>query len=122
MSKTNPRHVARNRRKKHIKKSVRGTTARPRLSVFRSARHIYAQIIDDDMGKTLAAASTMSAEFKDFDGATSNIKAATKVGALVAEKAKTAGIGTVVFDRNGYLFHGRVKALADGAREAGLDF
>jgi large subunit ribosomal protein L18 len=122
MSKTNPRHVARVRRKKHIKKTVRGTTTRPRLSVFRSARHIYAQIIDDDLGTTLASASTLSAEFKDFDGATSNIKAATKVGTLVAEKAKTAGIGKVVFDRNGYLFHGRVKALADGAREAGLDF
>ncbi len=122
MAKTNPRVTARNRRKKHIRKSVRGTSARPRLTVFRSARHIYAQVIDDVSGQTVAAASTMSTDLSDQDGNKGNKSAAAAVGTLVAEKAKAAGVEAVCFDRNGYLFHGRVKALADAARKAGLQF
>lgn len=95
---------------------------RPRLSVFRSGRHIYAQVIADVEGKTLAAASTMDKDFKakGISGATSD--AAAEVGRMVAERAKAAGVTAVVFDRGGYLYHGRVKALADGAREGGLFF
>jgi len=93
---------------------------RPRLSIHRTNQHIYAQIIDDAAGKTLAAASTLESDLKS--GATSNIDAATKVGALIATRAKEAGVGQVVFDRGGFLYHGRVKALADAAREGGLDF
>jgi large subunit ribosomal protein L18 len=91
---------------------------RPRLSVHRSGKHIYAQVIDDEAGKTLAAASTLAGH----DGATSNIDAATAVGKRLAEAAKAAGVTQVVFDRGGFLFHGRVKALAEAAREAGLEF
>lgn len=105
------------RRKKHIRKIVRGTAERPRLTVFRSAKHIYAQVIDDDAGTTLAAASTLK-----VDGHGGNKDAAKSVGAEVAKKALAANIEQVVFDRNGYLYHGRVAALADGAREAGLKF
>ena len=122
MGKTNPRAVARQRRKKHIRKQVRGTAERPRLSVFRSARHIYAQVIDDVSGTTLAAASTLSEGLAGLEGATGNRGASAAVGKLVAEKALAAGVSTVTFDRNGYLFHGRVKSLADAAREAGLKF
>lgn len=121
MSKTNIRHAARHRRKQHIRKSIRGTAARPRLTVFRSARHIYAQIIDDTEGKTLVAASTLSEDLKGLE-AGGNIDAAKHVGQLVAKRAIEAGVSTVCFDRNGYLFHGRVKALADAAREGGLVF
>ena len=92
--------------------------SRPRLSVHRSGKHIYAQVIDDEAGKTLAAASTLSAH----DGATSNVDAAALVGKRLAEAAKKAGVTQVVFDRGGFLFHGRVKALAEAAREAGLEF
>jgi large subunit ribosomal protein L18 len=122
MAKTNLRLTARLRRKKQIRKKLSGTTARPRLSVFRSTKHIYAQLIDDTLGVTVAAASTLSPELKDHEGHNGNRAAATLVGALIAQKAQAAGIKSVVFDRNGYLFHGRVKALADAAREAGLDF
>ncbi len=115
------RRVARLRRKKHIQKVVRGTAERPRLSVFRSARHIYAQVIDDVSGHTLAAASTLSPELSELDGG-GNVDAAKRVGTLIAERAKAAGVETVCFDRNGYLYHGRVKALADAAREGGLTF
>jgi large subunit ribosomal protein L18 len=121
MAKTNPRAKARLRRKMHIRKVVRGSTARPRLSVYRSANHIYAQIINDDNGTTLASASTQSSEIA-HDGHKGNIGAATKVGALIAQKAIEAGITTVTFDRNGFLYHGRVQALATAAREAGLKF
>ncbi len=105
--------------KKRIRKTISGTTERPRMSVFRSNKQIYVQIIDDVENKTLVAASS-----KGEDGATegSKIEQAKKVGTLVAEKAKAAGIETVVFDRNGYLYHGRVKTLAEAAREGGLKF
>ena len=122
MAKTNPSYAARERRRKSIRKKIRGTPERPRLSVFRSANHIYAQIIDDTQGATLAAASTLSPELKELEGHSGNVEAAKKVGALLAEKAKSAGVDKVVFDRGGFLYHGRIKALADAAREAGLDF
>ena len=120
--KTQRRAAGRLRRKKHIQKVVRGTAARPRLSVFRSARHIYAQVIDDVSGRTLASASTMSAELADLGDGKGNVDAAKRVGTLVAERARAAGVEVVCFDRNGYLYHGRVKALADAAREGGLNF
>jgi large subunit ribosomal protein L18 len=122
MGKTNHRSVARHRRKKHIRKQIRGTAVRPRLSVFRSARHIYAQVIDDVAGTTLAAASTLSEELKGHEGGTGNREASAAVGTLLAAKAIAAGVTTVTFDRNGYLFHGRLKSLADAAREGGLKF
>jgi len=120
MGKTNPSLAARLRRRKHIRKKVRGTPERPRLCVFRSSKHIYAQIIDDESGKTLASASSMVAEFGKEGGG--NRKGAKAVGKRIAEKAIEASITAVVFDRNGYLYHGRVAALADAAREAGLAF
>ena len=122
MSKNKTRLQKRQRRKVAIRKRLRGATARPRLSVFRSNQHIYAQIINDDTGATLVSASTQSAELKAHEGHLANMEAAKAVGALLATKAKAAKIGTVVFDRNGYLYHGRVQALADAAREGGLDF
>jgi large subunit ribosomal protein L18 len=101
-------------------RKVSGDTIR--LSVHRSSKHIYAQIIDDNAGKTLAAASTLDAEFKAKSSKTSDVSAASTVGSLIAARAKAKGVETVVFDRGGYIFHGRVKALADAAREAGLKF
>ncbi len=120
MAKTSQKSAGRARRKKHIRKTVIGSTERPRLCVFRSAKHIYAQIIDDTSGRTLASASSVVKQFGDASGG--NIEGAAAVGRLVAERAKAAGVSTVVFDRNGYLYHGRVAALAGGAREAGLEF
>ena len=111
---------SRKRRHFRVRKKISGTAERPRLSVFRSSGHIYAQAIDDVNGRTLAAASTMEKELRA--GATGNIEAAEKVGRLVAERVKAAGITTVVFDRGGFHYHGRVAALADAAREAGLEF
>ena len=111
---------ARLRRHTRVRKGVVGTAERPRLAVFRSNRHIVAQVINDRSGTTLAAASTNEADLRS-DG-TGNIDAAKKVGQLVAERAKAAGVSTVVFDRGGNLYHGRVAALADAAREAGLEF
>jgi large subunit ribosomal protein L18 len=111
------RQVAKDRRHRRVRKKVRGTAARPRLAVFRSNKHIYAQVIDDVDGATLASASTVE---KSFDGATSTVDAAKKVGKLVGERAKGAGVDTVVFDRGGNRYHGRVAGVADGAREAGL--
>lgn len=122
MAKTNKSANARNRRKMHIRKAVRGSELRPRLTVFRSANHIYAQVINDDTGTTIASASTMSGDGAKAKGHKGNKDAAAKVGTLVAKKALKAGIDTVCFDRNGYLYHGRVQALADAAREAGLKF
>ncbi|RME20146.1 MAG: 50S ribosomal protein L18 [Deltaproteobacteria bacterium] len=122
MAKTNQRHAARQRRKAHIRKVVRGTPDRPRLSVFRSSNHIYAQLIDDVSGRTLVAASSLSPELRSEEGHRGNRAMAAKVGALIGEKAIAAGYTEVRFDRNGYLYHGRVKALADAAREAGLKF
>ncbi|MCH5324743.1 MAG: 50S ribosomal protein L18 [Eubacterium sp.] len=107
------------KRRKRVRAKISGTAARPRLSVFRSAKHIYAQLIDDVAGVTLCSASTME---KGFEGAGGNVEAAKKVGLALAEKAKKAGIETAVFDRSGYIYHGRVAALADGAREGGLSF
>ena len=102
------------------RKKVEGTPERPRLSVFRSGKHIYAQVIDDAAGKTLAAASTLDKELKGKTAATR--EGAAAVGKALAERAKKAGVSRVVFDRGGFLFHGRVKALADAAREGGLEF
>jgi large subunit ribosomal protein L18 len=116
---------ARLKRKRRIRKKMTGTEQQPRLSVFRSANHIYAQIIDDTHGKTLAAASSMEKSVKEnpeLVSAKGKITIAGFVGKLVAERAMEKGIKRVVFDRNGFLYHGRVKAVSDGAREAGLDF
>lgn len=108
------------RRRRRVRTALKARSGgRPRLSIHRSGRHIYAQIIDDAQGRTLAAASTLIKGEKSIGA---NIDAAVKVGAEIAEKAKAAGITTVVFDRGGFLFHGRVKALADAAREGGLEF
>ena len=123
MGKLNPRVKARQRRKMRIRKRLSGTPERPRLAVFRSARHIYAQVIDDTKGVTLAAASTLSPELRDELGSVKGkVEAAKLVGRLIAKKAKERGIEKIAFDRGGYLYHGRVKALAEGAREEGLDF
>jgi large subunit ribosomal protein L18 len=108
----------RDRRHRRVRKKVTGTAARPRLAVFRSAKHIYVQAIDDLAGTTLVSASTMEADVRG--GATATVAAAKQVGKLVGERAKAAGITTVVFDRGGFKYHGRVAAVADGAREAGL--
>lgn len=114
--------VGRERRKLRIRKKVNGTPERPRLSVFRSARHIYAQVIDDTTGKTIAHASTLSKDLKGTLGEDNKTDAAKKVGALIAKICKSKKIDRVVFDRNGYLYHGRISALAQAAREAGLEF
>ena len=118
VSKTD-RKLERTRRHASVRTKVSGTAERPRLCVYRSNSNLYAQIIDDVAGNTLVAASTLDKEVKTK---ASNIEAATEVGKLIAERAKKAKINTVVFDRNGYLYHGKVKALADAAREAGLEF
>ena len=112
--------VARKRRHFRVRKKVVGTAARPRLVVTRSARHIVAQIVDDSASKTLASASTMEADIRNQNE--DKTRKARQVGALVAQRAKSAGITSVVFDRSGKKFHGRVAALAEGARENGLDF
>ena len=113
---------ARIRRKVTIRKKISGTPERPRLTVFRSAKHIYAQVIDDSRGVTLAAASSLDKQLKSSLKTGADRSAASEVGKLIAERAKAAGVTEVVFDRGGYLFHGRVKALADAAREGGLSF
>ena len=114
------KHEARLRRHRRVRKKVTGTGERPRLAVFRSNRHVVAQVIDDETGRTLAAASSVE---KDLRSANAGNKAgATAVGRLVAERAKAAGVSRVVFDRGGFRYHGRVAALADAAREAGLEF
>jgi large subunit ribosomal protein L18 len=108
------------RRKRHTRSKVFGTAERPRLTVFRSLNHIYAQVIDDIAGRTVAAASTTEGALKE--SATGNRTAAEKIGGMIAERAKAAGVAKVVFDRNGFIYHGRVKALADAARKGGLEF
>ena len=118
VSKVN-KNAMRLKRHVRVRGKISGTPECPRLNVFRSNANIYAQIIDDVNGVTLVSANTLE---KDFEGATGNIEAAKKVGALVAERAKAKGIEEVVFDRGGYIYHGRVAALAEGAREAGLKF
>ena len=122
MANTSPRLVARLKRKKRIRKNIFGNQERPRLSVFRTAKHIYAQIIDDTKGTTLVAASTLDKEYKDTSVEGKKQDVAKAVGNLLGKRAMDKGIRKVVFDRNGFLFHGRVKALSDGAREAGLEF
>ena len=112
--------TARKRRHTRVRKKVTGTAARPRLVVSRSSRHLFVQVVDDAAGTTLASASTMEADLRAFDGDKS--AKAKKVGELVASRAKSAGVDTVVFDRGGNKYHGRVAALADGAREGGLAF
>lgn len=117
---TSQKQVIRFKRKRRIRATLEGTSERPRLSVFRSNKHLYIQLIDDVKGHTLVAASTDDTELKDSPGAT--IEGAKQVGALAAKRAMAKNISQVVFDRSGYLYHGRIKALADGAREAGLKF
>ncbi|MGA1266945.1 MAG: 50S ribosomal protein L18 [Phycisphaerales bacterium] len=113
------KNVRRARRRKGLQKRIRGTPERPRLSVFRSLKHIYAQVICDVTGRTLAEASDRAGKGGDVKAKTDSAK---RVGSALAERAKKAGVTQVVFDRNGYLYHGRVKALAEGAREGGLQF
>jgi len=116
------RKLLRAKRHLRVRKKISGTAERPRLNVFRSLKHIYAQIIDDDRGITLVSASTLSPELRGQLKSGSNKEAAAAVGRLVAQKALERGIKKVVFDRGGYIYHGRVKALAEAAREAGLEF
>lgn len=118
MSKINRKEI---RRRIHarIRKKLAGTAARPRLAIHYSNQHIYVQVIDDAAGRTLASASTLD---KEVEAASSNVVSAQKVGSLIAQRAKAANIETVVFDRGGHLYHGKVKALADAAREGGLQF
>jgi large subunit ribosomal protein L18 len=120
--KTNLREVARLKRKKRIRRKVEGTDQRPRLSVSRSDKHIYAQIVNDVTGTTLVSASTLSPDYKGMEQIKGKVAAAKRVGELVAQKALEKGIAKVVFDRNGFIYHGRVQALADAARQKGLDF
>lgn len=116
------KHEKRETRHLRVRKTVSGTAGRPRLCVFRSLKHIYAQVVDDTARLTLASASTAEPEFKKDAKTGGNIAAATQVGKLVAARALEKGVKQVVFDRGGYLYHGRVKALADAARAGGLDF
>ncbi|MFC4075398.1 50S ribosomal protein L18 [Salinithrix halophila] len=116
------RNKSRKRRHLRVRKKIMGTPQRPRLNVFRSAKNIYVQVIDDTQGVTLASASTLDTEVKEGGVYGGNVEAARKVGELVAKRASEKGIKNVVFDRGGYIYHGRIKALAEGAREGGLDF
>jgi len=116
------RNATRLRRKYSIRKKVNGTGARPRLSVFRSSKHIYAQVIDDTTGETLASASTQSPEIREDVSGKEKIERAALVGKLIAQKTLAKEITSVVFDRNGFIYHGRVKAVAEAAREGGLAF
>ena len=122
MSKFKSRNEERLRRHRRVRSKISGTSERPRLNVFRSSKHIYAQVIDDQAGHTLAAASTLDSQLRADLPKGGDRAAAKKVGELIAERALDRGIKEVVFDRGGYLFHGRVKALADAAREKGLIF
>ena len=116
------REYSRAKRHRRVRQKIAGLNDRPRLTVFRSHKHIYAQLVDDTTGRTLASASTLDPAFRTQKQKGSNRSGATAVGQLLAERALAAKISKVVFDRGGYLFHGRVKALADGARSAGLEF
>ena len=122
MSNNTSKNDARLKRQIRVRKKIKGTTERPRLNVFRSSRHIHAQIIDDVNGVTIVAASSISPDVKSDLAYSGNVDAAKKVGAAIARKAIEKNITTVVFDRNGFLYHGRVKALAESARENGLIF
>ena len=122
MGKVNPQAMARVRRQKRVRKKVKGSQERPRLCVFRSSRHIYVQLIDDVQKNTMVAASTMSPELRDRVKGVNKTEAAKLVGKVVAQRALAKGISKVIFDRNGFLYHGRIKALSESAREAGLQF
>ncbi len=119
------RRESRIRRHRRVRRKIHGTAARPRLAVHRSNKHLVAQLIDDDAGRTLASASTAEADLRALlagTGSGATVDAATRVGTLIAERAKAAGVGQVVFDRGGFIYHGRVAAVAAAAREAGLEF
>ena len=122
MRKTVDRQATRRHKHTRVRKTVAGTAERPRLAVFRSLNHIYAQVINDELGMTLAAASSLDAEFKSAELSGGNLEGAQKVGELLAKRALEKGIASVVFDRGGYVYQGRVAAVAEGAREAGLGF
>lgn len=122
MGRTDPKLLGRTRRKRSIRKRITGSSERPRLSVFRSSQHIYAQVIDDTTGRTLASASTLVPEIRGQREGKKKSELARLVGKMVAERCLQQQIETVVFDRNGFIYHGRVKLLADAAREAGLKF
>lgn len=122
MSNAKKRISGRLARHKRIRKKVNGTAERPRLTIRRSIKHVIAQIVDDASGRSLLQVTTASKEFVASNGSLNRVEQSTKLGAIVAEKAKGLGIETVVFDRGGFIYHGRVKALADGARESGLKF
>ncbi len=121
MAKTNPRSTARAKRVSRIRKKITGTSERPRLCVFKSNKHIYAQVVDDSLGKTIASMSTIDKSFEKSEEKGKS-GAAKIVGTVIAERAIAAGVDTVVFDRGGYIYHGRVKSLSEGAREGGLKF
>lgn len=122
MGATEPKRLARIKRRQRIRKRIKGTEMRPRLCVFRSAKHIYAQIIDDARGLTLVSASSTEADIKQKDDFENKVALATFIGKKIGERAREKGIQKVVFDRNGFLYHGRVKAVSEGARESGLEF
>lgn len=122
MNSVTQRKTLRLKRKKRIRKNINGTPDRPRMSVFRSAKHIYTQIVDDTRGVTLVSASTTEKAVREQRKFENKTAAALFIGQLIAERAAEKGIKSVVFDRNGFLYHGRVKAVTDGARKAGLDF
>jgi large subunit ribosomal protein L18 len=122
MGTMNLRTQARLKRKKRIRKKMVGTGNRPRLCVFRSTKHIYAQVIDDSLGQTLAAASSMEKAVRENSESKNKVTAANTVGKIIGQRALEKGVKKIVFDRNGFLYHGRIKAVSDGAREAGLKF
>jgi len=122
MGTMNLRTQARLKRKKRIRKKMVGTGNRPRLCVFRSTKHIYAQVIDDSLGQTLAAASSMEKAVRENSESKNKVTAASTVGKIIGQRALEKGVKKIVFDRNGFLYHGRIKAVSDGAREAGLKF
>jgi large subunit ribosomal protein L18 len=122
MASTDTRKLSRLKRKKHIRKRINGTEEKPRMSVFRTSRHVYAQLINDTNGHTVAAASSVEKSVREQPKFESKTALASYIGKMLAERALGMGIKTVVFDRNGFLYHGRVKAVSDGAREAGLIF
>jgi len=115
-------HIARHLRQERVRRRVRGTDERPRLSVFRSGRHMYAQVITDASGRTVLSVSTLSPDVKVQTTKTASVQAAKEVGLLLARRCQEKGITRVIFDRNGFLYHGRVRAVAEGAREGGLEF
>ncbi len=122
MANRTTKRISRLKRKRRIRKNINGTPERPRLSVFRSAGHIYAQVIDDVKGHTIVSASTLDAQFKETGIKSSGKEGAAVIGKLVGQRALDQGVTKVTFDRNGFLYHGRVKSVSDGAREAGLNF